>query len=336
MSINEIDQTPATKFVHEPPRLNQIYMANVTIDKRILLIIKSKSSPNVNELIKILEINHYKYKILQLNSTIDVAKFKLGTANRSFFSLMIFDQLPFASYRIIEHCQLFKIGIIYIKLHDVGEQIFEASNCNDCYLKYYENEFLKITKPLRNENVLLGNEMAPGNEQLFSYSAISDSYNSVIQCEKNGIDLVLKSRDDDTHLRQLIIGSNLDQLVPSLILDFFDYASYGRVSFKVDRYVQIDVDDIFVARTGIRMKEEDVYEIIEFQEKFLNKHIFDSEKVEGEHRFKFNLGFSGFYYLNGSHEENLADKLLISNLFIVLTITILGSFDTKKVLFTKI
>ncbi len=46
----------------------------------------------------------------------------------------------------------------------------------------------------------------------------------------------------------------------------------------------------------------------EFQNNFLNKRHFNSSTYE----FKFNLGYSGYYYQHGNTEENLADEMLIS------------------------
>ena len=106
-------------------------------------------------------------------------------------------------------------------------------------------------------------------------------------------------------MRQVIIGSRLDQIKPSLLLDLIQYASYNRIEFALDRFVQIDVDDVFVAKTGARMRVDDVNEMIRFQD-LLNRGMFNSSPS----MFKFNLGYSGFYFSSGSREENLADELL--------------------------
>ena len=43
-----------------------------------------------------------------------------------------------------------------------------------------------------------------------------------------------------------------------LFLDALSFVSHHKLAKSLDRWMQVDIDDIFVGRTGIRMKEEDV------------------------------------------------------------------------------
>lgn len=133
-----------------------------------------------------------------------------------------------------------------------------------------------------------------------------NSLETVLKCD--GINLILKNKYDNNS-RLLIIAINLENLFPTLLLDFISYGSYGRLSTGVDRFVQIDIDDIFVGSSNKRMKPKDVLELVEFQENYLKQKIFN----QSSNQFKFNLGFSGHYYQSGTHLENLGDQLLISN-----------------------
>ncbi|XP_046856204.1 bifunctional heparan sulfate N-deacetylase/N-sulfotransferase 2-like [Xenia sp. Carnegie-2017] len=88
-----------------------------------------------------------------------------------------------------------------------------------------------------------------------------------------------------------------------LFLDALGYMSSGKLAKSLDRWIQVDIDDIFVGRSGIRMKADDVQALVSAQ-KSLQK------MVPG---FQFNLGFSGKYFKNGNEEENAGDEELIKN-----------------------
>ncbi|KAK2560252.1 Bifunctional heparan sulfate N-deacetylase/N-sulfotransferase 4 [Acropora cervicornis] len=87
-----------------------------------------------------------------------------------------------------------------------------------------------------------------------------------------------------------------------LFMDSLEYLSpVSPVAFSRQRYLQIDVDDIFVAKSGIRMKKKDVLEMISEQDRL-------KQKIPG---FKFNLGFSGRGFKQGDDEEDEGDMALI-------------------------
>ena len=65
------------------------------------------------------------------------------------------------------------------------------------------------------------------------------------------------------------------------------------------RYVLVDIDDIFVG--SARLTKPDVTALVESQAR-LEEYIKD---------FKFNLGFSGSYFLAGSREEDEGDEELV-------------------------
>lgn len=89
-----------------------------------------------------------------------------------------------------------------------------------------------------------------------------------------------------------------------LLLDAIEHLSAGRIMTPLERYIQIDIDDIFVGATGTRLTENDVRALMDTQDQ-LSKLI--------ENDFKFNLGFSGKYYKHGNATEQLGDELLVRN-----------------------
>lgn len=88
-----------------------------------------------------------------------------------------------------------------------------------------------------------------------------------------------------------------------LFIDSLSYLSNGKLSLSLERYIQIDIDDIFVGEKGTRMKIDDIDALIEFQEKL-------QTFISG---FKFNVGFSGKYYYRGFADENRGDDYIIKN-----------------------
>ena len=123
---------------------------------------------------------------------------------------------------------------------------------------------------------------------------------------------MLKTLDKAKQTRKIFIGFNIASmpLLTSLLIDSIAYASHNRFKFTTTRYLQIDIDDIFVAATGTRMKAKDVNALISFQDS-INRRFFNQSRE----KFKFNLGFSGFYFQSGSREENLGDSSLIGKFY---------------------
>ena len=97
-------------------------------------------------------------------------------------------------------------------------------------------------------------------------------------------------------------------LMKLLFLDSIRYLTNGEIDTGLDRYVQVDIDDIFVSDTGKRMIPDDVQELLRLQDD-LSKHYF----YHNDYKFKFVIGFSGYYYQSGNHLENEADELLIGD-----------------------
>lgn len=106
-------------------------------------------------------------------------------------------------------------------------------------------------------------------------------------------------------IRRVIFGvSNEHWLNRMLALDAIEHLSMGKIITPLDRYIQIDIDDIFVGEKGIRMNQSDVENLVETQRKLAS--------MFSDGLFKFNLGFSGNYFKHGHEEENLGDETLVA------------------------
>lgn len=115
--------------------------------------------------------------------------------------------------------------------------------------------------------------------------------------------LVMYDRGLYDGIKRVIFGGfNRHWLNRMILLDSIEHLSSGRIMSPLERYIQIDVDDIFVGERGIRMKRDDVDALVKMQTNF-------AKRIQGG--FRFNLGFSGKYFKHGSIEENLADEYLV-------------------------
>jgi len=179
----------------------------------------------------------------------------------------------------------------------------DSNKLEKCIFGKNDKSFFKLTKFTKRE-VIINNQSK--NFKLPFFSAELDD-SGVLRCNQ-GVNMMTKIMQGN--IRQIFITSNWQQLpaLTTLLLDGLVYASYGRIEIGTKRFIQIDIDDIFVGDIGIRMKPTDVEALVNFQNNFLNTRYFNSSA----NKFKFNLGFSGFYYQHGNNEENLADELLIS------------------------
>lgn len=138
-------------------------------------------------------------------------------------------------------------------------------------------------------------------------SSLSDDGNSTSNRGDTDNLLVLSMFDRglyDGIKRVIFGGANHHWLNRILLLDAIEHLSSGRILSPLDRYIQIDIDDVFVGEKGKRMIAEDVEALVGTQHRF-------AQSVDGG--FKFNLGYSGKYYKHGHEDENIGDEKLVAN-----------------------
>uniref|UniRef100_A0A914XDU9 Heparan sulphate-N-deacetylase domain-containing protein n=1 Tax=Plectus sambesii TaxID=2011161 RepID=A0A914XDU9_9BILA len=113
---------------------------------------------------------------------------------------------------------------------------------------------------------------------------------------------VMLDRGEEDGIRRVLLGQKLNHwLVKLSFIDGIRHLTNGRLGMPLERYLQVDIDDIFVGQVGRRMIADDVLALIESQKRM-------REMVPG---FTYNLGFSGKYFLNGDDLEDQGDTLLV-------------------------
>jgi hypothetical protein len=319
---------------------NQFSTVNTTREiQRILIVTNSRNSSITNELIIIFESFRYSYKIFTDKTLLNNPR-KLSSFKYNFFSLIIIDSVEvilddkyFEIKRVLLNAAThFNLGLIiflsnnqradnleryssYFTLNPIHNQIeitfkpiSQIKKCNLNKFSISLNNFYHITKFNDKENIL---EQKDEDQKIVWFNKYDTKiYESVLNCSGYNGATILKSKDElSKSQRILLIGIDLNQLLisASLLIDFISFASNGIYKNENKRFIQIDIDDIFVGAKNTRMLPEDVRCLIDFQENVLNKKVFNSS-VE---KFKFNLGFSGYYYQSGNEKENEGDQLLI-------------------------
>ncbi|XP_007478486.1 bifunctional heparan sulfate N-deacetylase/N-sulfotransferase 2 isoform X2 [Monodelphis domestica] len=103
-------------------------------------------------------------------------------------------------------------------------------------------------------------------------------------------------------IQRVLFGHSLTFWLHKLVfVDAVAYLTGKRLCLALDRYILVDIDDIFVGKEGTRMKVADVEALLTTQSKL--RALVPN--------FTFNLGFSGKFYHTGTEEEDAGDDMLL-------------------------
>ena len=221
-----------------------------------------------------------------------------------FTSLSIYQHLPSVhKQHYHKYCRNNNVGIIFIT-HDVSGSIGVGNNAALSLYKFnaqiknfyvYPTKFLYITKgninvsPTETDwtflNVDDGNFVPIASVEYLNHNTQQSVTYPVVLADYGGNDGV----------RRVFFGCPPDSwIVKLLLLDAIrQFSAQPVLKFGLKRYILVDIDDIFVAPPGTRMKVDDVKALIDAQETLRSK-------VPG---FTFNLGYAGYFYDQGLDEE---------------------------------
>ncbi|XP_075056442.1 bifunctional heparan sulfate N-deacetylase/N-sulfotransferase 3-like [Mixophyes fleayi] len=105
-------------------------------------------------------------------------------------------------------------------------------------------------------------------------------------------------------IQRIFFGNNLNFWLHKLIfVDAISFLSEKKFALSLERYILVDIDDIFVGKEGTRMNINDVKALLDTQ-KLLRSKVSN---------FTFNLGFSGKFYHTGTEKEDKGDDLLLGS-----------------------
>uniref|UniRef100_A0A8C0TT38 [heparan sulfate]-glucosamine N-sulfotransferase n=2 Tax=Canis lupus familiaris TaxID=9615 RepID=A0A8C0TT38_CANLF len=292
-------------------------------DPTVLLFVESQYSQLGQDIIAILESSRFQYQMVIAPGKGDIPP--LTDNGKGKYILVIYENiLKYVSMdswnrELLEkYCVEYSVSII--GFHKANENslpstqlkgfplnLFNNLALKDCFVNP-QSPLLHITKAPKVEKGPL-----PGEDwTIFQYN--HSTYQPVLltesQTEKSLSSSPSKSlyatviQDLGLHdgIQRVLFGNNLNFWLHKLIfIDAISFLSGKRLTLSLDRYILVDIDDIFVGKEGTRMNVKDVKALLETQN-LLRTQVAN---------FTFNLGFSGKFYHTGTEEEDEGDDLLL-------------------------
>ncbi|XP_036095634.1 bifunctional heparan sulfate N-deacetylase/N-sulfotransferase 1 isoform X4 [Molossus molossus] len=298
-------------------------------DPLVLVFVESLYSQLGQEVVAILESSRFKYRTEIAPGKGDMPT--LTDKGRGRFALIIYENIlkyvnldAWNRELLDKYCVAYGVGIIgFFKANEnsllsaqlKGFPLFLHSNLGlkDCSINP-RSPLLYVTRPSEVEKGVL-----PG-EDWTVFQSNHSTYEPVLLAKTRssesiphlGADAGLHAalhatvvQDLGLHdgIQRVLFGNNLNFWLHKLVfVDAVAFLTGKRLSLPLDRYILVDIDDIFVGKEGTRMKVEDV------------KALFDTQNELRTHipNFTFNLGYSGKFFHTGTDAEDAGDDLLLS------------------------
>uniref|UniRef100_A0A2K5KG83 Bifunctional heparan sulfate N-deacetylase/N-sulfotransferase 1 n=1 Tax=Colobus angolensis palliatus TaxID=336983 RepID=A0A2K5KG83_COLAP len=298
-------------------------------DPLVLVFVESLYSQLGQEVVAILESSRFKYRTEIAPGKGDMPT--LTDKGRGRFALIIYENIlkyvnldAWNRELLDKYCVAYGVGIIgFFKANEnsllsaqlKGFPLFLHSNLGlkDCSINP-KSPLLYVTRPSEVEKGVL-----PG-EDWTVFQSNHSTYEPVLLAKTRssesiphlGADAGLHAalhatvvQDLGLHdgIQRVLFGNNLNFWLHKLVfVDAVAFLTGKRLSLPLDRYILVDIDDIFVGKEGTRMKVEDV------------KALFDTQNELRAHipNFTFNLGYSGKFFHTGTDAEDAGDDLLLS------------------------
>ncbi|XP_062991680.1 bifunctional heparan sulfate N-deacetylase/N-sulfotransferase 3 [Elgaria multicarinata webbii] len=295
-------------------------------DPVVLVFVESQYSALGQDIIMILESSRFQYHIEIASGKGDLPV--LIDKNRGKYVLIIYENIfkyvnmdSWNRGLLDKYCGEYGVGMI--GFHKSSENTLQTSQLKgfpfhihgnvgvkDCCINPHSS-LLRLTKSSKFDKGPL-----PGNDWTvfhINHSAYQPVIFAKVKAPENLPPPVIKTalhativHDLGLHdgIQRVLFGNNLNFWLHKLIfIDAVSFLTGKRLTLSLDRYVLVDIDDIFVGKEGTRMKANDVQALLDTQN-LLRAQITN---------FTFNLGFSGKFYHTGTVEEDEGDDLLLGS-----------------------
>ncbi|KAM9143522.1 bifunctional heparan sulfate N-deacetylase/N-sulfotransferase 4 isoform 4-T10 [Pangshura tecta] len=295
-------------------------------DPIVLLFVESQYSQLGQDIIAILESSRFQYHMVIAPGKGDIPP--LTDSGKGKYMLVIYENiLKYVSMdswnrELLEkYCVEYSVSIIgfhkanensspSIKLKGFPLDLYNNVALKDCIVNS-QSPLLNITKAPRVEKGPL-----PGEDWtvfLFNHSTYQPVLLTELQTSRSFPASLPKAplyatviQDLGLHdgIQRVLFGNNLTFWLHKLIfIDAVSFLTGKKLALSLDRYILVDIDDIFVGKEGTRMNIQDVKALLETQN-LLRTQVAN---------FTFNLGFSGKFYHTGTEEEDEGDDLLLGS-----------------------
>uniref|UniRef100_A0A7M4EB41 [heparan sulfate]-glucosamine N-sulfotransferase n=1 Tax=Crocodylus porosus TaxID=8502 RepID=A0A7M4EB41_CROPO len=293
-------------------------------DPTVLLFVESQYSQLGQDIIAILESSRFQYQMVIAPAKGDIPP--LTDNGKGKYTLVIYENiLKYVSMdswnrELLEkYCVEYSVSIIGFhkanensspstKLKGFPLHLYNNVPLKDCFVNP-QSPLLHITKAPRVEMGQL-----PGEDWTvfqFNHSTYQPVLLTELQTSRPLPASLPKTalyatviQDLGLHdgIQRVLFGNNLTFWLHKLIfIDAISFLSGKKLTLSLDRYILVDIDDIFVGKEGTRMNINDVKALLETQN-LLRTQVAN---------FTFNLGFSGKFYHTGTEEEDKGDDLLL-------------------------
>ncbi|NWR46494.1 NDST4 sulfotransferase, partial [Regulus satrapa] len=293
-------------------------------DPTVLLFVESQYSQLGQDIIAILESSKFQYHMVIAPAKGDIPP--LTDNGRGKYTIVIYENiLKYVSMdswnrELLEkYCVEYSVSIIgfhkanensspSVRLKGLPLQLYNNVALRDCVVNA-RSPLLRITKAPRVEKGPL-----PGEDwTVFQFN--HSTYQPVLLTELQHARptpatlpraalyaTVIQDLGLHDGIQRVLFGNNLTFWLHKLIfIDAISFLSGKRLTLSLERYILVDIDDIFVGKEGTRMNINDVKALLETQ------NLLRSQVAN----FTFNLGFSGKFYHTGTEEEDEGDDLLL-------------------------
>ncbi|NWH85576.1 NDST4 sulfotransferase, partial [Aegithalos caudatus] len=293
-------------------------------DPTVLLFVESQYSQLGQDIIAILESSKFQYHMVIAPAKGDIPP--LTDNGRGKYAIVIYENiLKYVSMdswnrELLEkYCVEYSVSII--GFHKANENSSPSTRLKGLPLQLYNNvalrdcavnpqsPLLRITRAPRVEKGPL-----PG-EDWTVFQSNHSTYQPVLLTELQPARptpatlpraalyaTVIQDLGLHDGIQRVLFGNNLTFWLHKLIfIDAISFLSGMKLTLSLERYILVDIDDIFVGKEGTRMNINDVKALLETQN-LLRTQVAN---------FTFNLGFSGKFYHTGTEEEDEGDDLLL-------------------------
>jgi hypothetical protein len=298
-----------------------IHSRNALNEDRVLVIKSNSKDRGSQSVINIVQSHRIPFSVLNFGSKLNAEKVTLTKVISNdgkqiaiarfsvlvFGSVSAYSQLSDLDVRLVtKYCQEFQVGLIIFTLSS-PLRITKLSAVSVKYDQKVKEIKLNPKTPflrlLRNTTSSI-----PIDHVAWSTLVSSDSSHLPVLVGINAglkpVNLALFDNGHKDGIKKIWLGGDPQNWIIWLIfLDSVFYLSNHFIHIPLERYIQVDIDDIFTGKSGIRLKHPDITSLISTQN-WLAKRV---------HGFKFYLGFSGDTYQQGTPEEQMGARCLIGN-----------------------
>ncbi|KAJ0179766.1 hypothetical protein K1T71_004357 [Dendrolimus kikuchii] len=295
--------------------------ARLRIDAKVLVIVESAYSRLGRDIAELLVANRIRYKVEVAGKSLPV----LTTLDKGRYGVIVFESLSkYANMDkwnrelLDKYCREYSVGVVGFATP--GEETLVGAQLKGFPLFMHTNLRLKDATLNSASPVLRlarAGETAWGalpGDHWTVFRANSSTYEPVawalrqdeygFEEERMPLATVIQDHGRLDGVQRILFGSGLQFWLHRLLfLDALSYLSHGQLSLSLERWILVDIDDIFVGERGTRLHEEDVAALLASQ-------VALQRLVPG---FRFNLGFSAKYYHHGTPLENQGDDALLRN-----------------------